>query len=513
MATVTQAPAQRNATFRDVFAVGEYRALWTAQLLSIGGDQFARVALAVLVYGRTGSAALAAVTFAVTAVAMSAGGLLLGWTADRWPRRTVMIVCDVICTGLVLVMVVPGLPLAALIGLLFAVSLLVEPFLSSRQATNRAALGPDKFALGNSITLSTYQVAQLIGFAAGGVVAAAAGVRVALLIDAATFAGSAVIVRLGVKARPAADPAAAWARPQIWAGFRMMFTHPAARTAMLLMWCVAFVVAPEGVVAPLSRQLGGGTTGVGWLLAAMAAGATIGPLAYNRFVAPARRTRLAAVMAAAACGVLILFLLSPGLAGAAVILAVSGLFTGYIATAGASIFAVVPDRDRGKASGVIGAGMALGQGIAIVAAGVAAQHVTPEVTVACSGALGVVAAATLGITWGKIHRGSGGLGGRHRSETRRRGTPPRARYRLRRRHVPVRAPVLRREPAAGRRPGAGNTAAGVASPGSPRDPGVAVHRHPEPRHRRAPGPPAPAQGNPPPGNRPGRPRTDPGPRP
>ena len=83
-AAVTQAPA-RNATFREVFAVGEYRALWFAQLLCIGGDQFARVALAVLIYDRTGSPALAAVTFAVTAVAMAAGGLLLGWTADRYP--------------------------------------------------------------------------------------------------------------------------------------------------------------------------------------------------------------------------------------------------------------------------------------------------------------------------------------------------------------------------------------------------------------------------------------------
>ena len=37
------------ATFRDVFAVGEFRALWTAQVLSIVGDQLARVALTLLV--------------------------------------------------------------------------------------------------------------------------------------------------------------------------------------------------------------------------------------------------------------------------------------------------------------------------------------------------------------------------------------------------------------------------------------------------------------------------------
>ena len=44
------------AAFRDVFAVAEFRALWLAQILSVGGDQLARVALTFLVYDRTRSA-------------------------------------------------------------------------------------------------------------------------------------------------------------------------------------------------------------------------------------------------------------------------------------------------------------------------------------------------------------------------------------------------------------------------------------------------------------------------
>jgi hypothetical protein len=46
----------RQAGFRDVLAIREFRALWAAELLSVAGDQLARVGLAVLVYGRTGSA-------------------------------------------------------------------------------------------------------------------------------------------------------------------------------------------------------------------------------------------------------------------------------------------------------------------------------------------------------------------------------------------------------------------------------------------------------------------------
>ena len=45
--------AAARATFRDVFGVAEFRAMWLAQVLSVTGDQLARVALTVLVYGRT----------------------------------------------------------------------------------------------------------------------------------------------------------------------------------------------------------------------------------------------------------------------------------------------------------------------------------------------------------------------------------------------------------------------------------------------------------------------------
>ena len=78
---------QAATTFRDVFAVAEFRALWLAQLLSVIGDQLARVALTVLVYDRTRSALLAAVTFVASIVPTFVGGVTLAWLADRYPRR------------------------------------------------------------------------------------------------------------------------------------------------------------------------------------------------------------------------------------------------------------------------------------------------------------------------------------------------------------------------------------------------------------------------------------------
>ena len=124
-----------------MFAVAEFRALWAAQLLSVIGDQLARVALTVLVYDRTRSALLAAVTFVASIVPTFIGGVTLAWLADRYPRRRVMIACDLIRCALVLVMAIPGVPLAGLVTLLFLVTLVGAPFTSAR-----AAIYPDVLA-------------------------------------------------------------------------------------------------------------------------------------------------------------------------------------------------------------------------------------------------------------------------------------------------------------------------------------------------------------------------------
>jgi len=89
-----QASEQRTS-YREVFAVAEFRALWTAQVLSSAGDQFAQVAIAIWVYRRTHSAFLTALAYALTYLPPIAGGPLLSGLADRVPRRRVMIACDV----------------------------------------------------------------------------------------------------------------------------------------------------------------------------------------------------------------------------------------------------------------------------------------------------------------------------------------------------------------------------------------------------------------------------------
>src|ERR1039457_7180581 len=112
------APAPSRSTFREVFSVGEFRALWAAQVLSVAGDQLARVALTLLVFARTHSALLAAVTFVASVVPMFVGSVALSGLADRLPRRRVMIACDLSRAALVAIMALHGIPIAVMVCLL-----------------------------------------------------------------------------------------------------------------------------------------------------------------------------------------------------------------------------------------------------------------------------------------------------------------------------------------------------------------------------------------------------------
>jgi predicted MFS family arabinose efflux permease len=404
----------QKTTFRDVFAVGEFRALLSAQFLSLIGDQLARVALTVLVYDRTRSALLAAITFVASIVPNFIGGVTLAWLADRYPRRAVMIACDVIRAALVVVMAIPGVPLAVLVALLFVVTFVGAPFGAARAAVYPDVLAGDRYVMGNAVSLTAYQFAQVIGFAVGGAVVGFFGTRPSLLGDAATFAASAFIVRAWVRRRPAPTAVSGDRGPPglagILAGTRLVFATPALLTPMLFAWLAAFYNAPEGVVTPLARALGGGAVAVGVILAAQALGQTAGALVFGRFVAPAVRLRLVAPMALVSCGVLVLFAWHPGLVASLLILGVSGLFASYQLAANAAFVIAAPPEQRSQAFGLAQGGMSLGQGTVMILAGGAAEHYTPAGVIAVCGAVGVVMA--LAIALGSARNRSRSVSGR-----------------------------------------------------------------------------------------------------
>jgi MFS family permease len=391
--------------FRDVFADAEYRRLWLAQILSVAGDQLARVALTVLVYARTHSPMLTAVTYAVTYVPWLIGGFTLSGLADRLPRRAVMVSSDVARAVLVAVMAAPGMPLWAMVALLFVVTLLDVPFKSARAATIADVLDGERYVLGTAVTQMTIQTGTVAGFAVGGVVVGFLGPRAALVADAATFVLSALLVRYGVRARPAAGApperggGAASRVAEAMTGARLVFGDSRLRALMLLGWLAAFYSVAEPLAVPYTAQLGGGAAAAGLVFAAGPAGTVIGSVAFTRLVEPARRLRLMGPLAIGCCAVLLACLLRPGLGTSIVIFMASGAMGAYQLAANAAFVAAVPNKRRGQAFGLANAGMQVSQGVVYVLAGAAAAVTAPAAVIGVAGAAGAVTACLLALNW------------------------------------------------------------------------------------------------------------------
>ena len=430
----------------QVFRHPEFRALWAAELLSIVGDQLARVGLAVLVYGRTGSAAWAALTYALTFLPAMAGGVLLGRLADRYRRRELMVLADLLRAGLVGLMALPGLPLWLLCGLLVVVVAAGPPHAAAQGALLPEVLGP-RFEAGLAVRQITSQAGQLAGFALGGAALAVVSPSVALGADAVTFAVSAVLLRYGLRDRPVAEPgggagpepAAAPAsagesgrtgggsgRPSgtaqrrgvlsEWyadtgAGLRAVVSDPRRRVLAGLVWLVGCYVVPEGLAAPYAAQLDGGPAVVGLLMAADPAGSVLGAWLITRLVPARLRPRLVGGCGVAGGLALAGCLAGPGLLGSMLLWGLSGLFSSAcLVQAQASFVRATPDELRGRAIGVAAAGLIAAQGVAILLAGVVAEGLGARVTVGVTGLAGALVAGVLAWRWWRAAAGAEGIG-------------------------------------------------------------------------------------------------------
>jgi MFS family permease len=411
-------PARR-ATFGDVFAVREFRALWASQILSVCGDRLALVALTLLIYDRTRSPLLAAVAYAAGYVPYVLGALFLSGLADRLPRREVLIACDLIRAVLVAAMLVPRVPLAALIALLYATTAVQPPFDSARSALLADVLHGERYALAAATMQTTFRLGIVAGAAAGGLTVALVGAHFALGVDAATFGVSALVVRFGTRARPAAAKArpgaSSGALAQLAAGVRVVFGDKALLTLMMLGWLAALYEFPEGIAAPYAARLGGGPVAVGLLIASAQVGAALTMPVFVAKVGPLTRLRWMGPMASCACAVLMLTILRPGLAASVAIFAMSGAFATYQVAANTAFVARVPNERRAQAFGLANAGLIVGQGVAILAAGAAVEVVPPSTVVAVGGGLGAVAACGLALRWRHMSPAVGRHSARHLS--------------------------------------------------------------------------------------------------
>jgi MFS family permease len=391
---------EKAATYRQVFAVREYRHLFTAYVLSLVGDQLAAVALAVLVYSASGSATLAAASMASAYLAWIAGGPLLSAFADRLPRRSVLIACDVARAGLFLALALVSLPPVGIVAVAFVGHLLHAPFLAARAALVPEVLDDDRYTVANGIDNVFQSVAQIAGFALGGALLTIISASDALLLDAATFAASALLIGLGVRWRPAAAPEDGAGPGGTVQGARLIATDRTLRAYVLLLWAgCAFVFAPEGLMVTLARQYGGGAGMSGLLLAAAPLGGAFGAVVLTRLCGPARRRQLILPLAALSCAALAPIAASPPLWAVLALLTLAGFANAYCVPLNPLFGRAVPNAYRARAFGVAIGGLCAVQGLGMLAAGALAEVAAPTTVIGLCGALGTAAVAAIALSW------------------------------------------------------------------------------------------------------------------
>ncbi|MFE9194284.1 MFS transporter [Micromonospora sp. NPDC007208] len=394
------------ATFREVFAQREFRAVFVAGALSWVGDYVAKAAVTLLVFQQTRSVALSAAAFAVSFLPWLLGGPVLAALAERYAYRRVMVACDLIRMALMLLIAIPALPYQAVLLLIFAATLANPPSQAAKSALIPQLLTGDRLVVGLSLNSSVGQAAQVVGYVFGAAVAAI-DPEVALLFNAATFGLSALLVRLGVRHRPAVmNPAQrSHLLRETRQGFGIVFRTPVLRAiAVLVFSAMLFSIVPEGLAAAWANDESRGAVSAGTAQAAIMVanpvGFILGGLLVSRLFGPARRLKLMRPLAVLAPLLLVPVLLDPPPLVVALLAALCGFaVAGMLPMANGLFVQALPNGFRARAFGVMATGVQVIQGLAVLVTGVLAERFPIPVVVGLWSAAGVVLMAVATLRW------------------------------------------------------------------------------------------------------------------
>ncbi|WP_433529569.1 MFS transporter [Micromonospora sp. CA-263727] len=394
------------ATFREVFAQREYRAIFAASALTWTGDYVARAAVTLLVYRATDSVALSAAAFAVSYLPWLIGGPLLATIAERHRYRQVMVVCDLVRMALMLLIAVRDMPVPVILVLLFATTLANPPSQAARSALMPLILPGDRLVLGLSLNVSVGQAAQVVGYLVGAAVATV-NPTAALLMNASTFALSAALVRFGVQDRPPAMTSQHRSHllRETAAGFQMVFGTPVLRAiAVLVFSSLLFSIVPEGLAAAWANERADASMHAGMaqamIMAAGPVGFILGGLLVGRAVAPARRLLLLRPLAVFAPLILVPALFDPPPAVVALLVAACGFaVAGILPVANGLFVQALPDGFRARAFGVMATGVQVIQGLAVLVTGLLAERFPIPVVVGVWSAAGVLLMSLVALRW------------------------------------------------------------------------------------------------------------------
>jgi len=203
---------------RELLKDKTYIRYWLAVVVSFFGDAMARVLLLFVVAQLTHDPAMVALVVLVQLLPSGLMGAFIGPLVDRLSKRSLLVGADLIRVVIVLAMI-PALHSAwALLALLFLEGIGKAVFETARIAAVPSIVGPQRIPTAVALFQSTNWTVNLIGPAIGGLLIALGSNPAVLVIDAATFVVSAVL--LGSMAVLRGRPAPAGGREPYWRSLR-----------------------------------------------------------------------------------------------------------------------------------------------------------------------------------------------------------------------------------------------------------------------------------------------------
>jgi MFS family permease len=282
--------------YRSLFGNRDYRLLFSGLTISMSGSWAYNVALVVFVFNATHSpawvAAASMARFLTALVTSPIGGLI----ADRVERVRLMVTLDMLAlsfqTALAVVAALNG-PVVLAIALAALTSVSTSSYDPAARATTPAVVGEEHLAAANSAQSAVENLSIIVGPAIAGVLLLFSPPAVVFAINAATFGLSALVVsRMRMRSRPSdiTEGGAVGPLKQMAAGMRAFVSSPKVTLLAGFSILASFVYGTDTVlfVVVSKNQLGTGSTGYGYLLAALGVGGIVMAGFMNR-IAAARR--------------------------------------------------------------------------------------------------------------------------------------------------------------------------------------------------------------------------------
>jgi MFS family permease len=173
-----------------------FRFLWLGQVVSQMGDWFDTIAVYTIALRLTGSSRSVALIMVARFLPSVVMGPLSGVVADRFSRRTIMIISDLIRAVVVLGFLFVRRPgqmwlIYVLTVLQLAFSTFFEP---AKTAAIPSIVSDRELLSANAIASVTWSAMLTLGAALGGLVAGGFGTDVAFVMDSLTFVASALLI-------------------------------------------------------------------------------------------------------------------------------------------------------------------------------------------------------------------------------------------------------------------------------------------------------------------------------